>query len=356
MHVRIIDSDIDKIAVDKLNNLLELLNLPQSQEGRSSIDRELDASQVVFTKSFKNVESKDHFIIIYNEGDDLDRSLLDNEMCLGIFFADKSVEENYLNIKNAIEGLRALETQKQLLFKMNSVMEGLVGQVENIKEMHRNMAPFRSEKLRGVGITSRFCAGTSNGGEFFDFFKIGGEVWIVSLHASSYMLIGNFLSLIETWKLESNIDMTKVISNLESKKDDFSEYGDASILIARIKLSDLSAEVLNIGDHELLNKDGVVLARNGSAFPSNYNTSTQEVQLNKGEGLLLLSPGFFKNIEDKIDGEEYLTFVKKNWAAPVEFISELTFQTKKGYNENDFLPNDQTILMIEVDKNAISKI
>lgn len=356
MRVRIIESDIDKIAEDKLNNLLELLNLSLNSEETTSSSEELDSSQVAFTKSHKEVGPKEHFILIYKDGDDLDRSILDNEMCLGIFFADKSVEENYLNIKNAIEGLKALETQKQLLFKMNSVMEGLVGQVENIKEMHRNMAPFRSEKLRGVGITSRFCAGTSNGGEFFDFFKIGGEMWVVSLHASSYMLIGNFLSLIEMWKLESHIDMNMVAASLESKKEDFSEYGDASILIARIKLSDHSAEVLNIGQHEILGQSGAVVKRNLNTFPGQYEIKSQTLQLNKGESLLLLSPGFFKNINEKLDGEDYLSFIKKNWAAPVEFISELTFQTKKGYNENDFLPNDQTILMIEVDKNAISKI
>lgn len=356
MNIRIIEDNIDKSAVLKINNLLESLESLQADIQASEKSPSANPSQVVFTKSAKSIGAQDYFIIVFNDGDQIDKSTLDNEMCLGIYFADRSNEENYINIKNAFDGLRALELQKQLLFKMNSVMEGLVGQVENIKEMHRNMAPFRSEKIRGVGITSRFCAGTSNGGEFFDFFKVGGEVWVISLHATSYMAIGTFLTMIEMWKLESSLTMAQILSDLDSKKDDFEEYGQASILIAKITLSDLSLEAVNIGHHEILAKNDSLIHGNDQHYPDDYETVVVKEKLTKGEGVLLLSPGFFKNNDGEIDGEDYLSFINKNWSSPVEFISELTFQSKKRYNKNDFLPNDQTILMIEVDKNAISKI
>ncbi len=356
MKIRIIETNIDKIAVDKLNNLLKLLENSNISENDQLDSGDSPVSQVAFTKSPSFVEAGEYFIIIFNEGDEIDRSLLDNELCLGVFFADKSVDENLLNIKNALDSLKTLELQKKLLYKMNNVMEGLVDRVENIKELHKTMVPFRSAKIRGVGISSRFCAGTSNGGEFFDFFKAGPDIWVISLHASSYMIVGNFLTLIENWKLETNLSLDKITSDLEEHKSEFEEFGDSSIFIAKNSLSDLKMEVLNIGQHEIIAKDGVIISRNDQSFPANYELNYQEAKLTKGEGMLMLSPGYFKNNKEEIDGSEYRSFISKNWASPVEFISELTFQSKKRYNDDEFLPNDQTILIIEVDKNAISKI
>ncbi|MFG1500024.1 hypothetical protein ABMA70_07410 [Halobacteriovorax sp. XZX-3] len=356
MRIRIVESNIDKIAVDKLNNLLKLLELSDFNQDVSEENNESAASQVAFTKSQNDIANDEYFIIVFHDGDQIDKSILENEMCLGVFFADKSVEENLLNMKNAIEGLKAMELQKKLLYKMNSVMEGLVGQVESIREMHKNMAPFRSEKIRGVGITSRFCAGTSNGGEFFDFFKVGGDVWIISLHATSYMLIGSFLTMIEGWKAEGSLTMDKILGQLEERTEDFSEFGEASILVAKLTLADLTLESINIGAHEILSQNDILISSNEYSFPNSYEVKKQSVQLEKGKGVLLLSPGYFKNNDHIVNGEEYISFIKKNWSSPVELISELTFQSKKGYNEDDFLPNDQTILMVEVDKNAISKI
>ncbi|MFG1483869.1 hypothetical protein ABMA79_14665 [Halobacteriovorax sp. HFRX-2_2] len=356
MRIRIVETNLDKIAVGKLNNLLELLELSDLNKEISEENNESAASQVAFTKSQVDVSNDEYFIIVFNDGDQIDKSILENEMCLGVFFADKTVEENLLNMKNAVEGLKAMELQKKLLYKMNSVMEGLVGQVESIKEMHKNMAPFRSEKIRGVGITSRFCAGTSNGGEFFDFFKVGGDVWIISLHASSYMLIGNFLTMIEGWKAEGTLSMDKILNHLESRQEDFSEFGEASILVAKLTLADLTLESVNIGGHEILSHNDILIKSNEFSFPNSYEIKKESIQLEKGKGVLLLSPGYFKNNDHIVNGEEYISFIKKNWSSPVELISELTFQSKKGYNEDDFLPNDQTILMVEVDKNAISKI
>ena len=83
---------------------------------------------------------------------------------------------------------------------------------------------------------------------------------------------------------------------------------------------------------------------------------TSNISLEKGERIVLLSPGFFKNTRDKLGDDAYFQFLKKNWVESSEMIQEVTYQTKKKYNDLDFLPYDQTVLTIEVDKNVISKV
>ena len=57
-----------------------------------------------------------------------------------------------------------VSTQKSLLKKLNSVMQSVLGQLQRVKGLHQKMVPVRNESIRGVNISSRFCAGTSSGG------------------------------------------------------------------------------------------------------------------------------------------------------------------------------------------------
>lgn len=293
----------------------------------------------------------------FNSSEALARLGMTTPDCLGVIDTSKDVGFYVPFISSFLNGQEVVNSQKQLLKKLNGVMQSVLGQLQRVKGLHEKVVPVRNESIRGLNINSRFCAGTSSGGEFFDFFKSGSNLWLFSINASSYITIGSFLSLIESWKTASSLEKDFVLQNLNSVKNDFSGLGDMSIFIGKVDLSNYEMEIINIGEHELVSKNKVVTSRNDQAYPDKIREMKEmTIQLERGEQLILLSPGFFKNSGETLNSESYFQFIKSNWAVASDMIQELTFQSKKKYNDLDFMPYDQTILSIGVDKNAISKI
>ncbi len=280
-----------------------------------------------------------------------------NFSCLGIIDFTRPVGFNIPFINSYILNRTVVSTQKSLLKRLNGVMQSVLGQLQRVKGLHQKMVPIRSETIRGIKINSRFCAGTSSGGEFFEFFKNSQSLWLFSLNATSYITIGSFLSLVEMWREQNTLTKEFVTDSLKTHMSEFEGLGELSLFVCQINLISHDATIMNIGSHELLGKSKVVAGKNDLSYP-NEKLDFKEInlRLDKGERFLLLSPGFFKNSNDKLNNESYYQFIKSHWIETNDLIQEITFQTKKKYNDLDFLPYDQTVLTIEVDKNAISKV
>ncbi len=326
-----------------------------------------DKIKIISLDSFNNLNDKrkiSRFFIFYfsskatsKEIDDLTTLGKTTPECLGIFDLDKEYGLYTPFVDNFLSQLSLLESQKSILKKLNGVIQTILGQLQRVKGIHDKMVPVRSEVVRGVSINSRFCAGTSSGGEFFDFFKSGTKLWLFSLNASSYITIAAFLSLIDTWKSQNELSSQFVRQSLDSARKEFEGLGDVSLLVLSIDLSSFKLTSFNLGQHDIFSKDKVVIARNDNTFPSKcdeYKESTY--QLTRGEQIVILSPGFYKNTGDMIDSQTSFNFLKNNWSSGTDLIQELTFQTKKKFNDLDFLPYDQTIFTIGVDKNVIAKV
>ncbi len=289
--------------------------------------------------------------------DEIEKIGKSNFNCLGIIDLTRPVGLNIPFISSFILNKTVVATQKSLLKRLNGVMQSVLGQLQRVKGLHQKMVPVRNEVIRGININSRFCAGTSSGGEFFEFFKSGHNLWLFSLNATSYITIGSFLSLVEIWRDNQSLTKEFVIDSLKSHIEEFEGLGELSLFIGQIDLISHDASIVNIGSHELLGKTKVVAPRNELSYP-NKDLEFKEInfRLDKGERFILLSPGFFKNSGDKLNNESYYHFIKSHWIESNDLIQEITFQTKKKYNDLDFLPYDQTVLTIEVEKNAISKV
>jgi len=277
--------------------------------------------------------------------------------CLGIIDMAQDFGHFAPFIDSFLSSQAVMDSQKVLLKKLNGVMQSVLGQLQRVKGLHEKVVPVRQENIRGLQVNSRFCAGTSSGGEFFDFFKVGSSIWLFSINASSYITIGSFLSLIDSWKQNSNLTKDHILQVLESQKGDFTGIGDMSFFFAKVDLGSYEVEAVNIGSHELIGKDKIIISRNDQSYPDNLiEVKEYKYKIERGEQLVLLSPGFFKNTSDMLGNNNYYQFIKSNWSEASDMIQELTFQSKKKYNDLDFMPFDQTILTLGVDKNAIAKI
>ncbi|EQC47451.1 hypothetical protein [Bacteriovorax sp. Seq25_V] len=326
-----------------------------------------DKIKLISLESFNELSDKrkiSRFFIFYysskissKQVDELNTLGKTTPECLGIFDLDLDYGLYAPFVDNFLSQMSLLDSQKSILKKLNGVIQTILGQLQRVKGIHDKMVPVRSEVIRGVSINSRFCAGTSSGGEFFDFFKSGSKIWLFSLNASSYITIASFLSLIDTWKSQSELTSEFVRQSLESARKEFEGLGDVSLLVLSVDLGTFKMTSFNLGQHDIISKDKVVIARNDNTFPSKcaeYKESSY--QLTRGEQIVILSPGFYKNTADSIDSQTSFNFLKNNWSTGTDLIQELTFQTKKKYNDLDFLPYDQTIFTIGVDKNVITKV
>ncbi|EQC44418.1 hypothetical protein [Bacteriovorax sp. DB6_IX] len=277
--------------------------------------------------------------------------------CLGIIDLSQDHGCYIPFIDSFLSSQNVMDSQKVLLKKLNGVMQSVLGQLQRVKGLHEKVVPVRQENIRGLQVNSRFCAGTSSGGEFFDFFKVGSSIWLFSINASSYITIGSFLSLIDSWKQNSNLNKEHILQVLNNQKGDFSGIGDMSFFFARVDLNTYEMEAANIGGHELIGKEKIIISRNDQSYPDKMTEIKEyNYKIERGEQLILLSPGFFKNTSEMLGNNNYYQFIKSNWSDASDMIQELTYQSKKKYNDLDFMPFDQTILTLGVDKNAIAKI
>ena len=365
MEIEILQQDADQTSLSYLDKLF--FNLHGNEVEFKQVDTfTSDAYKILTFNSFKEKGSSrlSQFFIIY-DGAKVDKSIV-SEMasmgkstpeCLGIIDTSLDFGLHAPAIDSFLVSQSVMDSQKVLLKKLNGVMQSVLGQLQRVKGLHEKVVPVRNESVRGLQINSRFCAGTSSGGEFFDFFKLGSSLWLFSINASSYITIGSFLSLIDNWKTNTGLTKEHVLQVLESQKKDFSGLGDMSFFVAKIDLSSFDMDVINIGSHELIGKEKIIISRNDQSYPDNMvEIKESHYKLDRGEQLVLLSPGFFKNSSEMIGTSNYYQFIKTNWSAGSDIIQELTFQSKKKYNDLDFMPFDQTILTIGVDKNAIAKI
>ena len=367
MEVHLIDKDLSekhKVWIEELflNPIGDDIDITSVSEPDMAIDTILNVESYEELQNKKNLGS---FFLLFDSKSEkfagqkelVERVGKTNMNCLGVF--DLSISNSYYVpfIFSYIMSKSIVSTQKSMLKKLNTVMQSVLGQLQRVKGLHQKMVPVRNEKIRGVIINSRFCAGTSSGGEFFEFFKSNQKLWIFSINATSYITVGTFLSLVDEFRVAQGLSIQTIKDTLNSHIKDFEGLGELSIFIMSIDLTDFNAEVVNIGGHELLNKTKVLVSKNDKAFPDKgLEYKTSQLKLEKGERIILLSPGFFKNSRDKLGDESYYQFIKKNWVESSELIQEVTYQIKRKYNDLDFLPYDQTVLTIEVDKNVISKV
>lgn len=277
--------------------------------------------------------------------------------CLGVIDMAQDYSMYLAFFDSFVGQINIIDSQKGILKKLNSTIESILAQLKRVKSFHEKIVPIRNENFRGININSRFCAGTASGGEYFDFFKSNQSLWLFSINASSYITIGSFLSIVDNWKeYGSNLDFKIIEKELNASSEEFKSFGEVSLLVLRVDLHTLEVDCLNVGGHEILDNEKIIISRNSNSFQDCViESQLTQFSLVRGSQLVILSPGYFNNTGDKIDEGSTFNFLKKNTLSNENLVQELTFQSKRKYGDLDFMPFDQTIFVIGVEKNVISK-
>jgi len=289
----ILEYDFDKFYVDKIENLMKLF--PLSARIHIAFDSKKQTGNDIaeFQKILNNV---------------IVRSVID--LNLNQTFYQPFMREIIFSQKQYYSNPISVNDLEKLGNKFDESIVEMQKQLNRVKDFHREFAPKRFEEIRGIEFYSKFLAGLSSGGEFFDLIRIGSSILVFISSTYSYITSGVILkhySEIKNWE-SSNLDkIKKFIRNIEvdlaevSKKSEKKTAFKNQILIANLDLNTLNMVGYNFG-----NCSSITNVKNASHLPQNdfpiaesfCDRTYFEYKLRRSEKLLFVSPGLKKGLEE----------------------------------------------------------
>jgi hypothetical protein len=228
---------------------------------------------------------------------------------------------------------------------LEKIVNTTVRELGRLKEIHEKLVPIREEQFKGLKITSKFGAGESAGGEFFDVISNENEVLLLVARSRSYlvssMIMGQFDDLRSSSQYTES-EINRFIDNLQNEIDGSSikaEKRKLDFLFVRVDLKTMSAQVWKSGDSTLLN-DGKLINK-------------ESFKMDRGSKVAILSSGLLENSPGK---EAIISIANEKRGETSRDLLNEVFYTLRNDKKGMFFSNDATMLVFEVDKNAILQI
>ncbi len=268
-------------------------------------------------------------------------------------------------VKSIIQDRILNSTVEDTQNHLGKVLEQSLLELQRVKKLHEKVVPMRQEKIKSVTVYSKFAAGFSSGGEFFDIKKSEKELIVMLTSTKSYVASSVILGHFEEFQKSGNASKEGIEDFLENLIDecrsldliDRDDYELLQLDIIRVDLRTYEYEGFHFGKG-CYYSDGVkkipsnTLPINENSFEESYFHGV----LRRGQKLIYVSPGAFQNYSEKGQEGKIETVILeqfKNGAR--EILNEAFFQLKKD-NEEDFLKYDASIIYLEVDPNAFIQV
>lgn len=246
---------------------------------------------------------------------------------------------------------------------LNQLVTQSLRELQRVKKIHETLVPLRTEKIKGLTITSKFAAGESSGGEFYDVIEGDQEFVIMVSHTTSYVASSLILSEFDFFRQKKSFQLSdledftvkvgKKVKGVVSDKD----FQATHIFLARVDMKSLLIEGLNFGKFQLVSDDKFYVGENEYFIDESFLPKVSfSSKLNRSCLYALVSPGLRKCCGGKMMNKDLLTFARELLPeGSHKFLQEIFYQLKKG-RESSFLEFDATSIFIEVDQNVIVQI
>lgn len=228
---------------------------------------------------------------------------------------------------------------------IEKVMSAAINELQRVKEIHEKLVPIREETFKGLTATSKFGAGESSGGEFFDIISTDNEVLLLLARSRSYLVSSIIMRQFDELRGSSAFTDNKIDNfidslNLEVENSKVKEEKrKLDVLFLRIDIKKMKARAWKSGNTELLR--------------GSKSISEQEFTIERGEKLLILSSGMLDNDPGK---KVIIQTAKDNESKSRREILDEVFYTLKREKTSMFFSHDATMIVFEVSKNAIIQI
>lgn len=270
-------------------------------------------------------------------------------------------------ILNSEDLLREKQVLRSQLISVNQELSELMGNVEvemmRVKKTYEVKTPRRFQDIKGVQVYSKYAAGENIGGEFFDIFMEQNKLFVLMSATSSYLASSSILQLFTHFKMKKIITKESELELIDGIKAEITELNSSKK--KEISL-DLFTAVIDLNKHtvsgHLFGKFKALSSASNNfsnSGPSVLKTELSDGKfarsIDRGERILLCSPGFIRNWE-KLKPEfmmEEIILNKK--IKPLDILDEIFFQLKKE-STSGFLTYDASAIILEVQKNAVVEV
>tara|TARA_R110002072_G_scaffold534_3_gene3672 strand:+ start:42601 stop:43833 length:1233 start_codon:yes stop_codon:yes gene_type:complete len=284
----------------------------------------------------------------------------------GVIDYGQDVKMSYPMIRSLLDKTRLLKEfaqAKEVKENLNKIMRLSLSELQRVKKLHEQLVPLRQEKIKGLTLSSKFAAGMSNGGEFFDLVKREGEICIVLSSAQSYVtssiILSHFESLadiktldkesIETF-LEELINECRELELIDRDQPDLLQF-----FVLKVDMKNLQYFGYSFGDFKFTSNTSEFDLSNNFPLNENYfDKAYFKGSLDRAQQVTILSPGVSRNL-DSTDEVIVRLLEDAQITNAKNFLNEVFFQLKKS-NKSEFLKHDASVLVLEVDPNVIVQI
>lgn len=228
---------------------------------------------------------------------------------------------------------------------LERVMSAAINELQRVKEIHEKLVPIREETFKGLKITSKFGAGESSGGEFFDVISNDNEVLLLLARSRSYLVSSIIMKQFDELRDSDNFTDGKIDNfikglNLEIENSKVKEEKrKLDVLFLRVDLKKMKARVWKSGNSQLI--------------LNSKSISEDELSLERGEKLMVLSSGLLDNPPGRVIVEKH---ANQNVHKTGRELLDEVFYTLKKEKTSMFFSHDATMIVFEVNKNAIIQI
>jgi hypothetical protein len=251
---------------------------------------------------------------------------------------------------NLIEDQKKLQKHMvQFSLELDQVLQNAEEEMTRAKRLHETLVPRRSEEIKGVSFTNRYLAGDGGGGEFYDVFQTPTKVYQVLISSQSYLISSVLMGILSRGK-EAEFNPQEFLQDaqreIQTVNDAKKKKSEVDLALLELDTNTLVLKCLTDSKAELQSqlKGTLPLAR-GS-----------EIQLSKGEKVIVFSSGFLFNWKEGHPKKDLQTFVKSHDSkSSAELMSEL-FMEMKDVTSSGALKKDATIVMMEVNRHGIRKV
>lgn len=248
---------------------------------------------------------------------------------------------------------------------LGKILEQSLLELQRVKKLHEKVVPLRQEKIKGMSLFSKFAAGFSSGGEFFDIKRDDRQLVILVTCAQSYVASSIILSHFENFQKRKNINKQVIEDFLEELIDECRELGlidrdnfeAIQLDVIRLDLRTFVFEGFHFGNSRYFSNGKVILESNELPLNENsFEKAYYKGALERGEKLVFASPGVIQNFIAKEEPEVLSKIISQQFEnGPKELLNEIFFQLKKQSDE-DFLKFDASVLYLEVDSHAFMQV
>lgn len=282
------------------------------------------------------------------------------------FFSNHiSLELNFLSIKSRLdERNNDMAELRQIGKNLDRVVSSSLEELQKVRKLHKAIVPLRRESFKGYTVSSKYAAGESTGGDFFDLIIRDSEILIFLSSSCSYVgssLILNHYDYFKSLQNQTDADFDNLILNISREFNNIG-IGDRSgrksfeLLLLKIDINKCTCTGYNYGKSSFVTSTGEINL--GNDFPPDLifkNKASFNFKLDRDQKLVILSPGIDYN-NNNLFKDHGIFFIKDRIDQDsAQIIDELFFQLKKDL-KSDFLEYDSSVITVEVNPNAIIQV